>query len=98
MFIRENIICTLRAISKKTAAEPAKNGNENTSKTNLKNVIKNKGKASYNKHAKTIYDMINFLSGRSVPGIPINSPLPADPVERVKQIYWQHCTLLTFLR
>ncbi|XP_035825915.1 cilia- and flagella-associated protein 47 [Aplysia californica] len=90
---------TLRtAISKKTAAEPAKNKEESDSKTNLKPGAKQRGKASFNKLAKTIYDMINYLSGRSVPGIPINSPLPADPVERVKQIYWQHCTLLTFLR
>ncbi|XP_052708553.1 cilia and flagella-associated protein 47-like isoform X1 [Crassostrea angulata] len=50
------------------------------------------------KEFKTIYDMISNLSGRPVPGIPINSPLPSDPIERVKQIYWQHATLLTFLR
>ncbi|KAL8606797.1 hypothetical protein ACOMHN_049626 [Nucella lapillus] len=50
------------------------------------------------KDAKTVYDMISHLSGRPVPGIPINSPLPSDQVERVKQIYWQHATLLTFLK
>lgn len=50
------------------------------------------------KEFKTIYDMVNNLSGRPVPGIPINSTLPSDPIERVKQIYWQHATLLTFLR
>ncbi|KAK3096977.1 hypothetical protein FSP39_005325 [Pinctada imbricata] len=50
------------------------------------------------KEFKTIYDMISNLMGRAVPGIPINSPLPSDPIERVKQIYWQHSTLLTFLR
>lgn len=50
------------------------------------------------KDTKTLYDMINHLSGRPVPGIPVNSHLPSDPVERVKQIYWQHSTLLTFLR
>ncbi|XP_048239518.1 cilia and flagella-associated protein 47-like isoform X3 [Haliotis rufescens] len=50
------------------------------------------------KDFKTIYDMISHLSGRPVPGIPLNSSLPADPLERVKQIYWQHSTLLTFLR
>ena len=50
------------------------------------------------KDCKTVYDMIGHLSGRPVPGIPINSPLPVDPLERVKQIYWQHSTLLTFLR
>ncbi|KAK3775916.1 hypothetical protein RRG08_017206 [Elysia crispata] len=99
-----------QAISKKTAAEPAKTKedkesskgsdiNLSGSRTQLKvNQQRQKVKAGFNKLAKTIYDMINYLSGRSVPGIPINSPLPADPVERVKQIYWQHCTLLTFLR
>ena len=35
---------------------------------------------------------------RSVPGIPINQPLPRDPVARVLQLHWQHSTLLTFLR
>ncbi|XP_070190234.1 cilia and flagella-associated protein 47-like isoform X3 [Littorina saxatilis] len=57
-----------------------------------------RGAGGGRKDSKTIYDMIGHLSGRSVPGIPINSPLPVDPVERVKQIYWQHSTLLTFLR
>ncbi|XP_076467202.1 cilia and flagella-associated protein 47-like [Babylonia areolata] len=56
------------------------------------------GANSSKKDAKTVYDMIGYLSGRPVPGIPINSPLPTDPVECVKQIYWQHATLLTFLR
>ncbi|XP_071134806.1 cilia- and flagella-associated protein 47-like isoform X3 [Mytilus edulis] len=50
------------------------------------------------KEFKTIYDMISNLAGRSVPGIPINAGLPSDPVERVKQVYWQHSTLLTFIR
>lgn len=50
------------------------------------------------KDTKTIYDMITHLSGQSVPGIPVNLPLPADPVGRVKQLYWQHSTLLTFLK
>ena len=56
------------------------------------------GAGGTKKDAKTVYDMIGHLSGRPVPGIPINSPLPSDPVERVKQIYWQHATLLTFLK
>ena len=50
------------------------------------------------KEFKTIYDMISNLAGRSVPGIPINAALPADPLERVKQVYWQHSTLLTFIK
>ncbi|KAL3884217.1 hypothetical protein ACJMK2_030436, partial [Sinanodonta woodiana] len=50
------------------------------------------------KDFKTIYDMVGHLTGRQVPGIPIGSPLPSDLIERVKQIYWQHSTLLTFIR
>ena len=50
------------------------------------------------KEFKTVYDMINHLCGRQIPGIPINNPLPKDPVERVKQVHWQHSTLLTFMR
>ncbi|XP_059154686.1 cilia- and flagella-associated protein 47-like isoform X2 [Physella acuta] len=90
---------TLRiSISKKTAAENSKSKEDLQSKTNIKGNKKQKAKTGFNKVSKTIYDMIGFLSGRPMPGIPINSPLPADPVERVRQIYWQHCTLLTFLR
>ena len=55
----------------------------------------NNQKGSY---TKTIYDMMAHLSGRLVPGIPINQALPADPTERVLQLHWQHATLLTFLR
>ena len=50
------------------------------------------------KEFKTIYDMVMHLSGRPIPGIPINSTLPKDEVERAKQVYWQHQTLLTFLK
>ncbi|XP_074645875.1 cilia and flagella-associated protein 47-like isoform X2 [Tubulanus polymorphus] len=50
------------------------------------------------KDVKTVYDMIGHLLGKPVPGIPINSPLPSNPIERSKQIYWQHATLLTFLK
>lgn len=50
------------------------------------------------KEFKTIYDMISNLAGRTVPGIPLNGHLPSDPIERVKQVFWQHSTLLTFLR
>ncbi len=50
------------------------------------------------KEFRTIYDMIGYLAGKPIPGIPINNPLPTDPKERVKQVYWQHSTLLTFLK
>ena len=42
--------------------------------------------------------MIGHLCGKTVPGIPINNPLPKDPVERAKQVHWQHTTMLTFLK
>ncbi|XP_055888207.1 cilia and flagella-associated protein 47-like isoform X1 [Biomphalaria glabrata] len=90
---------TLRSsISKKIATDTSVIKEETVSKVPIRGSKKQKAKTGFNKMAKTIYDMISFLSGRPVPGIPINSPLPADPLERVKQIYWQHCTLLTFLR
>lgn len=75
-----------RGISRKPADEEksAKSGSWDTN--NLK------------KEFKTIYDMISNLAGRPVPGIPLNGHLPSDPIERVKQIFWQHSTLLTFLR
>ncbi|KAL4233464.1 hypothetical protein ACF0H5_008145 [Mactra antiquata] len=74
------------AISRKPVDEekPAKAGSWDTN--NLK------------KEFKTIYDMISNLAGRAVPGIPLNGHLPSDPIERVKQVFWQHSTLLTFLR
>ena len=50
------------------------------------------------KEFKTVYDMITHLCGKAIPGIPLNSSLPVDPVERCKQIYWQHSTLLTFIK
>nr|XP_039264663.1 cilia- and flagella-associated protein 47-like isoform X2 [Styela clava] len=54
--------------------------------------------SSLRKDVKTIYDMLQHMCGRMVPGIPINQPLPRDPAERVLQLHWQHSTLLTFLR
>jgi len=50
------------------------------------------------KDLKTIYDMVVHLAGRPIPGIPMNGPLPQDPTERVKQVYWQHATMLTFIK
>ncbi|XP_077977423.1 cilia- and flagella-associated protein 47-like [Glandiceps talaboti] len=48
--------------------------------------------------SRTIYDMVAHLTGKAVPGIPINQPLPGDSTDRVLQLHWQHSTLLTFLR
>ncbi|XP_070567350.1 cilia- and flagella-associated protein 47-like [Ptychodera flava] len=48
--------------------------------------------------SRTVYDLVAHLTGKAVPGIPINQPLPADATERVLQLHWQHSTLLTFLR
>ncbi|XP_064627283.1 cilia- and flagella-associated protein 47-like isoform X2 [Lineus longissimus] len=64
----------------------------------MKNGDEGSKKANNKKEMKTIYDMIGNLLGKPPPGIPLNSPLPADDNERVKQVYWQHSTLLTFLK
>ncbi|BFZ09423.1 hypothetical protein BsWGS_12463 [Bradybaena similaris] len=88
---------TLRtAISKKSATETLKHAEEPSSKTQVRGKAKSKG--GYHRLVKTIYDMITFLSGKALPGIPASVSLPTNPVDRVRQIYWQHCTLLTFLR
>ena len=50
------------------------------------------------KETKTVYDMIHHLCGKPVPGIPANNPLPTDPMERAKQVYWQHSSLIAFLK
>ncbi|XP_072195940.1 cilia- and flagella-associated protein 47 [Excalfactoria chinensis] len=55
-------------------------------------------KQNLDKNTKTIYDMLFHLSGQLLPGITLNQSLPLDPVERVIQLYWQHSTLLTFLK
>jgi hypothetical protein len=47
---------------------------------------------------KTFYDMITNLCGRPLPGIPSAAPVPLDITERMKQYYWQHNVLLTFLK
>ena len=74
-------------ISKKPNEEKSKNAKGGTWEAN-----------NLKKEFKTVYDMISHLSGKQVPGIPINNPLPTDPTERAKQVYWQHSTLLTFLK
>ncbi len=47
---------------------------------------------------KTFYDMITYLCGKPLPGIPIAAPVPSDLVDRMKQFFWQHNVLLTFLK
>ena len=74
-------------ISKKPGEGKAKNAKGNTWES-----------SGMKKEIKTVYDMISHMCGRHVPGIPINNPLPRDPIERAKQVYWQHSTLLTFMK
>ena len=74
-------------LSKKPREEKARNAKGGVSDAN-----------NLKKEFKTIYDMINHLCGRPVPGIPLNNPLPEDPIDRIKQVHWQHATLLTFLK
>ncbi|XP_072178621.1 cilia- and flagella-associated protein 47-like [Diadema setosum] len=76
-------------VSKGSAAEAARD------KSSQSSPASNNQKRSY---TKTVYDLMAHLSGRLVPGIPINQALPADPTEKVLQLHWQHSTLLTFLR
>ena len=72
-------------VAKNSAPEKASHGSPSTNN-------------SKRTQSKTIYDLMAHMSGRLVPGIPINQALPADPTERVLQLHWQHSTLLTFLR
>lgn len=44
------------------------------------------------------YLILLAICGRPVPGIPLASALPLCPIDRVRQIHWMYCTLLTFLR
>ncbi|PIK59126.1 hypothetical protein BSL78_03931 [Apostichopus japonicus] len=75
-------------VSKGSAADAAQDKSSKTPATN--NQKKN--------YTKTIYDLLAHLSGRPVPGIPVNQALPSDPTERVRQLHWQHTTMMTFLR
>ncbi|XP_043556662.1 cilia- and flagella-associated protein 47-like [Chiloscyllium plagiosum] len=47
---------------------------------------------------KTIYEMLNHLSGQWLPGFTGKKPLLGDPMERLLQLHWQYSTLLTFLK
>ena len=46
---------------------------------------------------KTIYEMLQYLSGRQLPALPQNNATNQDLNERTKQFYWQHNLLLKFL-
>jgi hypothetical protein len=46
----------------------------------------------------TVFDCVAHLCGSPIPGIPINSPLPLDPIERAKHVHWLYSTLITFLK
>ena len=50
------------------------------------------------RETRSLFDLVGHLCGRPVPGIPLASTLPSCPVDRVRQIHWMYCTLLTFLR
>lgn len=52
---------------------------------------------SIKRENKTIYEMIGHLSGRMLPAIPLQAPIPSDLTERTVQFYWQHNVLLKFL-
>ena len=48
---------------------------------------------------KTIYEMFsNLTGGKTVPGVSSNQPLPSDPKERMWSLYWQHRTMLNYLK
>ncbi|XP_048459067.1 cilia and flagella-associated protein 47-like [Rhincodon typus] len=47
---------------------------------------------------KTIYEMLNHLSGQWLPGFTGKKPLLGEPMERLLQLHWQYSTLLTFLK
>ena len=49
------------------------------------------------RETKTIYEMLQFLSGRQLPAIPVQNPVPIDLVERAVQFQWQHNVLIKFL-
>jgi hypothetical protein len=46
---------------------------------------------------KTIYEMLQYLSGKPLPAIPTNVPIPTDINERTILFQWQHNILLKFL-
>ena len=54
---------------------------------------------SSRKDIKTIYEMFsNLTGGKTVPGVSPNQPLPGDPKERMWCLYWQHRTMLNYLK
>ncbi len=49
------------------------------------------------RETKTIYEMVQYLSGRALPALPQNNQNYQDMTERVQQFYWQHNLLLKFI-
>ncbi|NXD19100.1 CFA47 protein, partial [Spelaeornis formosus] len=47
---------------------------------------------------KGFYEMLLHLNGQPIPGIAACQSLSPDPVERMFQLHWQHCELLSFLK
>eukprot|EP00118_Oscarella_pearsei_P005218 m.23689 g.23689 ORF g.23689 m.23689 type:complete len:3175 (+) comp28516_c0_seq2:43-9567(+) len=54
-------------------------------------------KVASSKKLSSVLDCVSFLCGSAIPGIPINSLIPSDPVERAKYLHWLYSTLLAFL-
>ena len=53
---------------------------------------------SSRKDIKTIYEMFTNLTGKLIPGVSPSQPLPTDPKERMWSLYWQHKTMLNYLK
>ncbi|XP_072900577.1 cilia- and flagella-associated protein 47-like [Hemitrygon akajei] len=47
---------------------------------------------------KTIYDLLNHLSGQQLLGLTASRSLPSHPAECTLQLHWQYSILLVFLR
>ncbi|XP_072116671.1 cilia- and flagella-associated protein 47-like [Mobula birostris] len=47
---------------------------------------------------KTIYDLLNHLSGQQLLGLTASRSLPSHPMECMLQLHWQYSILLIFLR
>ena len=51
----------------------------------------------FSKKLASVLDCVSYLCGSPVPGIPVNSPVPSNPVERAKHLHWLYSTLIAFL-
>ncbi|KAL5265854.1 hypothetical protein ACHWQZ_G006507 [Mnemiopsis leidyi] len=47
---------------------------------------------------KSVFELVQNLCGRPIPGIPVNPPIPTNAQERVKLLHWQLNTMITFLK